>query len=105
MKNNSGHTKTQCCPICKTEGAFVRNVKLERQLAQISQPCENEKHGCTYKLFPWDQTAPEEHRENCMNSVQKSKKKNLWNNSCSINLFHCSIVPLFHKQLIYIFFF
>jgi len=66
MKNISGHTKISTCPICKTEGQFIRNRALEKQLHDISKPCKNHNYGCEIRYFEWDENSQNIHLKKCM---------------------------------------
>lgn len=64
-KTGNGHTKAPHCPLCKVEGAFIRNRSLERHLRSISKECEHCHYGCQYRSFPWDKDSRTDHMEEC----------------------------------------
>jgi len=65
LKENTGHVKSQRCPVCKMEGRLIRNLHLERTLSELCKPCVNKKCGCEQKFFQWRPDLKEEHEKIC----------------------------------------
>jgi len=71
IKENNGHVKPPRCPLCKAQGHFIRNVELEGQLGQLSDPCENAKFGCQKRFFRWNKDGQREHLSCCLFETAK----------------------------------